>query len=136
MTDIILAVGVATFLVYTGFNIAYLQSMRRTSEDVSRLVGSMERNLTSALGALAGALENVRKISGNVNGVAEDLRQISHSAASIEKSVRDTLHHVTAGLSGATQAHIAGLKAGISTGVVTLVKNLKTERRDGHEGGT
>jgi hypothetical protein len=32
MTDIILGLGVATFIVYTGFHISYLLSLKRTSE--------------------------------------------------------------------------------------------------------
>jgi hypothetical protein len=44
--------------------------------------------------------------------------------------------YVRNGLGPAAGANIAGLKAGITTGVVTLVKSLKEGRSDDHEGRT
>jgi len=44
-----------------------------------------------------------------------------------EKSIRGLNEHVRNGLGPAAGATIAGLKAGITTGVLTLVKSLKKE---------
>ena len=122
MTDIILGIGVATFIIYTGFHISYILSIKRTSEQVS-----------DVLVELRDTLENLKMITGNVNAVSEDVRQISRTVAIVEKSIRGVFHYGKANLGPATGANIAGLKAGIATGVTTLVKSLKQRRRVHHE---
>jgi ABC-type transporter Mla subunit MlaD len=136
MTDIILAIGVAVFIIYTGFNVAYVMSMKRTSERLNEFVQRTEGELTTTLQELAGTLENLRKISGNISAVTDDVQQISHSVASLEKNVRESLVYLKESLGSAAEANIAGLKAGITTGVATLVRNLHEGRRDDHERGT
>ena len=136
MTDYILAAGVGAFIVYTVFNINYLMSMKRTSERVNEFVRNTEGNVNTTLQELSGTLENLRKISGNVSAVTEDVRQISNSVASLEKSMRESLVYLRDSLGSAAEANIAGLKAGITTGVATLVRNLHEGRRDEHERGT
>jgi len=49
-------------------------------------------------------------------------------------SIRYLNEYVRKGFGPAAGANIAGLKAGITTGVVTLVKSLKKGRSDDHEG--
>ena len=49
---------------------------------------------------------------------------------------RDTIENVRKGLGPAAGANIAGLKAGTTAGVATLVKSLKEGRSDDHEGRT
>jgi hypothetical protein len=102
---------------------------------MSEFVRNTEGNLNTTLKELAGTLENMRKISGNISAVTEDVRQISHGVASMEKSVRDSLVYMRNSLGSSAEANIAGLKAGITTGVATLVKNLQEGRRDDHERG-
>ena len=84
MTDIILGIGVATFIVYTGFQISYILSLRRTSQRMADFLQNTEGNLNSALFELRDTLENLKKITGNVNAVSEDVRQISRTVASVE----------------------------------------------------
>jgi ABC-type transporter Mla subunit MlaD len=136
MTDYILAVGVGAFIVYTVFNIVYLMTMKRTSDRVNEFVRNTEGNLNTTLQELAGTLENLRRISGNVSAVSDDVRQISHSVASLERSMRESLVYLKESLGSAAEANIAGLRAGITTGVATLVKNLHEGRREEHERGT
>jgi hypothetical protein len=136
MTDIILGVGVATFIVYTGFQISYILSLRRTSERMGAFLQNTEGNLNAALFELRDTLENLKKITGNVSAVSEDIRQISRTVANVERIVRGVYGYVGKDLGPAAGANIAGLKAGITTGVSTLVKSLKKRRRVHHERGT
>jgi hypothetical protein len=136
MTDIILGVGVATFIVYTGFQISYILSLRRTSERMGAFLQNTEGNLNAALFELKDTLENLKKITGNVSAVSEDIRQISRTVANVEKIIHGVYGYVGKGLGPAAGANIAGLKAGITTGVSTLVKSLKKRRRVHHERGT
>jgi ABC-type transporter Mla subunit MlaD len=133
MTDIILGVGVAAFIVYAGFHLSYILSIRRTSERMGDFLQNTEGNLNAALVELKDTLENLKKITGNVNAVSEDVRQISRTVAIVEKSIRGLYAYGRGNLGPAAGANIAGLKAGISTGVSTLVKNFKQRRRVHHE---
>ena len=128
MTDIILGIGVATFIVYTGFYISHILSLRRTSERIGDFLQNTEGNLNAALFELRDTLENLKKITGNVSAVSEDIRQISRTVAIVEKSVRGLYDYGRESLGPAAGANIAGLKAGITTGVSTLVKSFKKKK--------
>ncbi len=136
MNEIILGIGVAAFVVYAAFNIVYLMSMKKTGDSVSAFLKNAESNVNAALVELKGTLENLRKISGDIGAVTEDVKQISDSVASVERSLRGLYDQVKEGLGSAAGANIAGLKAGITTGVATLVKSMQDERRKDHERGT
>ena len=58
MLEIILGIGVATFIVYTIFNVTYILSMRRTSDSMTSFFRNTEGNLNAALGRTEG---NARK---------------------------------------------------------------------------
>ncbi|HEY6009976.1 MAG TPA: DUF948 domain-containing protein [Nitrospirota bacterium] len=136
MIEIILGIGVAAFIVYAGFNISSTLSMKRTSDKAREFLTNTEGNLNAALSELTSALENIRKITGNINTVAEDVRRITDTVALLEKGVHEMYGYLKEDLGPAAGSNIAGLKAGIKTGVVTLVKNLQEERSDDHEGRT
>lgn len=134
--EVILGIGVATFIVYTIFNVTYIVSMKKTSDTMTSFFRNTEGNLNAALSELKETLENLKKITGDVGAVTEDVKQISNSLASVERSVRGAYGQLKDGLGSAAGANIAGLKAGIATGVVTLVKSMQEGRSDDHERGT
>lgn len=139
MIEIILGIGVATFMVYTFFNITYIMSMRRMTDSMTEFFTNIEVNLNAALFELRGTLVNLKKITGDVGAVTEEVKQISDSVASVERSIRSVYDHMKdmkEGLGSAAGANIAGLKAGITTGVATLVKSMQEGRREDHERGT
>jgi uncharacterized protein YoxC len=133
MNEIFLGIGVATFVVYAAFNVVYLMSMKKTNESVSAFLKNTESNVNAALVELRGTLENLRKVSGDIGAVTEDVKQISNSVASVERSIRGLYDYAKEGLGSAAGASIAGLKAGITTGVATLVKSMQDGRREDHE---
>ena len=141
MTNIILGIGVTAFIVYTIFHISFVLSIKRTSEHMEGFFENTEKNLNAALAELRDTLANLKKITGNVNAVSEDVRQISRTVTSVEKGIsglrglRGLYKYARKGLGSAARANIAGLKAGITTGVSTLVKYQKG-RSDDHEGRT
>ncbi|MGE5172517.1 MAG: DUF948 domain-containing protein [Betaproteobacteria bacterium] len=136
MTEIILSVGVIAFIIYAGFFIVHVMSLRRTSATVNDFIKRTDDNMNGALLELRGTLENIRKITGDVGAVTEEVRQISNTVASLDKGIRDFYGYMRNNLGSAVEANIAGLKAGIKSGVVTLVKNLQEKGSDGHEGRT
>ncbi len=136
MTDVLLGIAVATFVVYTAFHISYIVSMKRTSERMAEFFRNTEAGLNGTLSELKDTLENVKKITGNVKAATEDVRQIADTAANVERSLRGFYFSAKESLGTAAEARVAGLKAGIRTGVVTLVRNLQEGRGDDHEGRT
>lgn len=136
MHDILLGVGVAAFVVYAIINSIYIMSMKRMSERVERFLGNIEGDLTATLAELKGTLENTRKVTGDVRAVTADVREITDAVVSLERGVHELYKQVQDGVASAAGANLAGLKAGIKTGVVTLVRNMQQERSDDHERGT
>ena len=131
MIEIILGIGVATFIVYTVFQVTYIMSMKRTIDSMTAFFGNTEENLNAALFELRGTLENLKKITGDVGAVTDEVKQISDSVASVERSIRGVYEQVKEGLGSAAGANIAGLKAGITTGVSTLVKSMHSGKKEG-----
>lgn len=136
MNEVILGVGVAVFVVYAAFQIGYIISMKRTSDRLGVFLANTEGKVDAALAELTGTLENLRKASGDIGAVTADVREIVDTVVSLERSMRGIYQYAKEGLGSAAEANIAGLKAGITTGVATLVKSIQQERSDGHERGT
>jgi uncharacterized protein YoxC len=125
MTNIILSIGVLVFIIYTAYFIVSVRSLMRMSATIDEFLRRTEGNVNTTLIELKATLENTRKITGDVGAVTEEVRRISHTVASVDKGLKDLYGYVRDGLGPATGANLAGLKAGIKTGVITLVKNLR-----------
>jgi uncharacterized protein YoxC len=130
MIEIILGIGVATFIVYTVFNVRYLLSMKRTSDSMAAFLRNIEGDLNASLFELRGTLENMKKITGDVGAVTKEMKQISDSVASVERNLRSMYDYVKEGLGSVVGANIAGVKSGITTGVATLVNKMQKGRRE------
>jgi uncharacterized protein (UPF0335 family) len=140
MNDVLLNTGVVVFIIYAIVSIAYQVSAYRAAVAVRQFVTLSSGDLLGVLVELRVMLENFRKISENVTVVSEDVREITSSVAGLQQEVR-TLYGFIKDMAGAeARADFAGLKAGIRTGVATLVNGLKKEdkeeRSDEHERGT
>jgi uncharacterized protein YoxC len=135
MTQTILFIGVVAFIVYAAFSISYLMDLRRTSNALRAFLMNTEGNLNATLTELKGTLENMNKITANVSGITQDVKDIADTVVSVEKGIQNFYGKVKDDLAAAAEANVAGLKAGIATGVVTLVRNIKERRSDDHEGG-
>ncbi len=125
MTEIILGIGCAAFIVYVIVFIVFVGNLTRTNRTLDEFIRRTEGNMNATLIELKGTLENFRKITGDVSIVTEEVRQISHTVASLDKGIRELYGYIRLELGPAAEANLAGLKAGIKTGVVTLVKNLR-----------
>ena len=125
MIEIILGIGVAAFLIYAAYFIVWVRSMIHMSATIDGFVNRTEGNINATLIELKATLENTRKITGDIGAVTDEVRQISHTVASVDKGLKDLYGYVRDGLGPAAEANLAGLKAGIKTGVVALVKNLR-----------
>ncbi len=128
MLEIILGIGVVSFIVYASFSIVSSVSLKRMSMTLEEFIKRTENNINSTLIELRGTLENARKITDDVGTITEEVRHISHIVASLDKGVRGLYGYLQEEFGPAAEANFAGLKAGIKTGVVTLVKNLQSSK--------
>ena len=134
MTEAILLIEVMVFIVCAAFFISLFLDLRRTSSDLRAFLNNTEGNLNDTLKELKSTLENMNKITANVSGITQDVRDITDTVMIVEKGIQKFYGKVKDEVASAAEANIAGLKAGIATGVVTLVRNLKERRNDDHEG--
>ena len=110
MTEIVLTAGVAAFIVFVVFQIAYLLELRNTSRAVRRLIERVEKTLEPALGEVEPIMKNLRHTSENVVDMSRNLRQATDIAG------------ILAGL-------WAALKAGLSA-LAQKSSEKKEEQRD------
>jgi uncharacterized protein YoxC len=133
MTQTILLIGVVTFIIYAAFSISYIIELQRTSNTLRAFLKNTEGNLNATLTELKSTLENMKKITANVSGITQDVRDIADTVVSLEKGVQTLYGKVKDEVATAAEANIAGLKAGITTGVATLVRSLQERRSDDNE---
>ena len=133
MIQAILFIGVVAFIVYAAFGISYFMDLRHTSNALREFLMNTEGNLNATLTELKGTLENMEKITSNVSGITQDVRTIVDTVRILEKGVQVLYGKVKDEVAPAAGANIAGLKAGITTGVATLVRSLQERRNDDDE---
>ncbi len=134
MTDIILGVGVGVFTIFAVAQIVYLLSLIKAVHGMTSFFKNIEGNLNASLVEARATLENLKQITDDARAVTGDVRQISAAVTGLQKDITSLATYAKESLSSAVDANVAGLKAGIKAGVVTLVKNLHQERSDGHDG--
>lgn len=125
MNETLLNIGIIVFIIYAAVNIFYIIDLKRTSGAVRELIKNTAENLNPAVAELRGTLENIRKMTDEIGILTRNVRLITVSAAAVEKGVKKLWEYYKDDVGAVVSANIAGLKAGVKTGVVTLVRNLK-----------
>jgi uncharacterized protein YoxC len=128
MNEILLAIGLVTFIVYAVFNIIYLNDVRKTSLALRQFIAKTEANLNPALAELTQALSDIRKVTEDISILVERLRSVVGTVASVEKSIVGLYGYYRDSFGQANQANIAALKAGFKAGVVSLINTLTTRK--------
>ncbi len=129
-SEIILIIATIVFCIYASINVVYLIELRRTSSALRQLIKRSEENLVPAFASLRHILDDIEKAAGSVAALAERLRAVADTAATVEKTVKNLYGSYVESPSEAARANIAGWKAGVKTGVLTLLKNL-ANRKEG-----
>lgn len=126
--EILLAIGVLTFIIYTSFNIYYLIELRRTSLAMRQLIARTDENFHPTLAALRRIFEDIGTITDNAAALSKSLRDAAIAIGAAEKMIRTLYQSYEENFVEVARANVAGLKAGVKTGVVTLLKNLKDKK--------
>jgi hypothetical protein len=133
MNEVLLNTGVIVFIIYATVSMAYYVSAYRAAVAMRQFVTQSSGDMLATMAEFRATLENFRKISDNVTVVTQNVREITSSVADLQQEVRTLYGFIREAAGAEARADIAGLKAGIRTGVATLVKGLKEERSDEHE---
>ena len=128
MNEALINIGIVVFVIYAAFNISNIIEMRRTSSALRQLIKRTEENLHPALTALRGILEDIGKATYNIAVLTRSLREVAETVARVEKTVNGLYEYYKEGLGEAARANIAGLRAGVKAGVVTLLKDLNNRK--------
>ena len=129
MIEVLLSAGVAAFIIYAAFNVAFMISIKRTSDSIRHFLGNTEGSVKATLEELKGTVENIRKISNDAGEVTADIKQITNALHDLEKGIRNKLEYLNQTIASAAEANKAGLKAGVAAGVATLMQKA-AERKE------
>jgi signal transduction histidine kinase len=132
-TNTILEIGVAVFTVFAVVQIIYLLGLIKAVAQMATFFKRIEDNVNLSLVELRPTIENLKKITDDARAVTSDVREISSTVTTVEREIRSLITYIKEGVGPAVEANIAGLQAGIKTGVVALVKNLHEGRSDDHD---
>lgn len=124
--EILAVIAVVTLVIYASFNIIYLIDLRRTSLAIRQFIARTEENLNPALAELRLALADIRKVSADISALTDRARSVTGTLIRVEKTIEQLYSFYRQGFS--QSANMAALKAGVTAGVVNLVKNLKTKK--------
>jgi len=129
----LLDIGIIVFILFVIASVAHYVKAWHTSSAVRDFLKNSESNVEDVLVELKGTLQNLRKITSDIGTVTEDVKQMTDSLANVEKDMRYLFQYAKNELAATAQANLVGLKAGVKTGVATLVRTLKERRGDEHE---
>jgi hypothetical protein len=87
LIEILLTLGVITFIVYAIFNVIYLVDVRKTSSALRQFIIKTEENLNPALAELTRTLEDIKKVTGDISMLVERLRAAIGVILSLEKGI-------------------------------------------------
>ncbi len=128
MHEIVLAIGVVTFMVYTAVTVAHLIELRRASIAFRQFITKAGENLYPSLSALRGVLEDINRVTADVAMLTQSVRDAAETVKRIETSVKDLYEYYWEGTGETARANIAGVKAGVKAGVTTLLKDLSKKK--------
>ncbi len=126
--ELFIGAGTIVFIIYAVFNIAHLVQMRKTSLAVQQFIRKTEEDFHPAVAASRQILEDVRKITENAAELSDSLRQFTDTIKGVNGTIRDLHTAYQTRVNEAVQANIAGLKAGVKTGVETLFRNINEKK--------
>jgi uncharacterized protein YoxC len=127
MNTVLLALITVAFVVAVAVFIRVMIELSGVAKNLKEFIKSTEVTLNPALEELQLTLKSVRNVTDNVTQVTEDVREVSCSIRDVGRNVKqvsDLIEDVTS----LTVGRVSGLKAGISTAIEVLVKNLFSRR--------
>jgi ABC-type transporter Mla subunit MlaD len=133
MNYTLINIGIVVFIIFAVISIIYQVNSFLVTTALRHLLAQTSGDLRKVIAELSVSLENVRKITDNINTVTGDVRAVTSSVANLQQNVGKLYSFVSETVGNSVKADFAGLKAGVKTGLETLVNNLREERSDHDE---
>ena len=128
LIEILLAIGVVSFIIFAAFHIAYIIEVKKTSLAIRQLIAETEENLHPSLATVRHVFEDVKIITDNLVVLSKGLREAAVVLTTAQNVLKGIYQSYEENLDKPVRANVSGLKAGIKTGVVTLLGNLKDKK--------
>jgi hypothetical protein len=126
-TNLLLAIGVAVFIIYAIVNIIYLNDLRKTTSVLRQFIIRTDENLQPALIDMRSALQDIRRISGDLVTATERVRSLAATLGAVEKSIRVIYGSYREGIQHAARSNVESVKAGLKAGVLSLFRNMRSK---------
>jgi indole-3-glycerol phosphate synthase len=128
--ETLMMTGIIAFIIFAAVSVVFLIITIRSGAELRRTIKSTAEDLDSALVEFRATLAVVRKVADGAAAVTGNVRDLTDTAVYLERGARQLYENYLDDLGVAAGANIAGLKAGVKTGVLTLFRNI-SDRKEG-----
>jgi hypothetical protein len=128
--ETLMMTGIIAFIIFAAVSVAFLIITIRSGAELQRTIKSTAEDLDSALVEFRATLAVVRKVADGAAAVTGNVRDLTDTAVYLERGARQLYENYLDDLGVAASANIAGLKAGVKTGILTLFRNI-SDRKEG-----
>ncbi len=128
--ETLMMTGIIAFIIFAAVSVVFLIIVLRSGAELQRTIKSTAEDLDSALVEFRAALAVVRKVADDAAAVTGNVRDLTDTAVYLERGARQLYENYLDDLGVAAGANIAGLKAGVKTGILTLFRNI-SDRKEG-----
>ena len=128
--ETLMMTGIIAFIIFAAVSVVFLIITIRSGAELQRTIKSTAEDLDSALVEFRATLAVVRKVADGAAAVTGNVRDLTDTAVYLERGARQLYENYLDDLGVAAGANIAGLKAGVKTGVLTLFRNI-SDRKEG-----
>jgi uncharacterized protein YoxC len=130
LNEVFLGIITAAVVVIVVFAVRLVTRLMETTAAVREFLETTDRTVKEMAGEVTESLRSLRVITDGVGGVASDVKAVTGSfrdaglaVQEVATSVKD-IGKAMQDLGQETVASVAGLRAGLKTGLEVLVKNL------------
>jgi hypothetical protein len=128
--ETLMMTGIIAFIIFAAVSVAFLIITIRSGAELRRTIKNTAEDMDSALVEFRAVLAVVRKVADGAAAVTGNVRDLTDTAVYLERSARQVYENYLDDLGVAAGANIAGLKAGVKTGILTLFRNI-SDRKEG-----
>ncbi len=128
--ETLMMTGIIAFIIFAAVYVVFLIIVLRSGAELRRTIKSTAEDLDSALVEFRATLAVVRKVADDAAAVTGNVRDLTDAAVYLERGAQQLYENYLDDLGVAASANIAGLKAGVKTGILTLFRNI-SDRKEG-----
>lgn len=122
--------GTIALIILAAVAVVFLIIVLRSGAELRRTIKNTAEDMDSALVEFRAVLAVVRKAADDAAAVTGNVRDLTDTVVYLERGARQAYENYLDEVGVSAGANIAGLKAGVRTGILTLFRNL-SQRKEG-----